>query len=339
MTGQGRLPVVFPPEIDERLSSWFARMATFYALTVPEFVAELGLSGRDAFDLEWRLSAGEGALIAARTGLSAETVQAMTFRDMVPAARMMVARKNRHHCPLCPSGVHRKSTALPWRFRCPIHGVELHDATGATLPNMLGAGRFTELETCVDAGAAVLDAWARGEGQGDLGLVEILAFLTARHRRASPPNISEQPRMSLGARREYHTFLTTPIVRQALALIVPEYDQVAPVLTKPVRPGLYGLGQGSLLQTFALTIGISRIAEDPATRAIQVLLASDADGQERLRGVLKAWPLSLRRRISARLWRAERDEREREIAEKATRRLQSHKYHRVQSHQYRYRIS
>jgi hypothetical protein len=55
-------------------------------------------------------------------------------------------------------------------------------------------------------------------------------------------------------------FLTTPIVRQALAVIVPEYDQVAPVLTKPVRPGLYGLGQGSLLQTFALTIGISRIA-------------------------------------------------------------------------------
>jgi hypothetical protein len=145
--------------------------------------------------------------------------------------------------------------------------------------------------------------------------------------------------MSLGARRDYHTFLTTPIVRQALAVIVPEYDQVAPVLTKSVRPGLYGLGQGSLLQTFALTIGISRIAEDSVTRAIEVLLASDADRQERLRDVLKAWPLSLRRRISARFWRAERDEREREIAEKATRRLQSHKLRYVQSHQCRYRIS
>lgn len=55
MTGQGRLPVVFPPEIDERLSSWFVRMAAFYALTVPEFVAELGVSGRTVFDLEWRL--------------------------------------------------------------------------------------------------------------------------------------------------------------------------------------------------------------------------------------------------------------------------------------------
>ena len=234
--GQGRLPVVFPPDADERLSSWFARMATFYALTVPEFVAELGLSGRDMFDLEWRLSEGEGALIAARTGLSAEAAQAMTFRDMVPVARMMIARKNRHHCPLCPSEVHRKSTALPWRFRCPIHGVELHDATGAPLSNMLGAVRFTELETRAAAGAAVLDAWARGEEQRALGPDEMLAFLTVRHRRASPPNVSEQPRMSLGARRDYHEFFTTPIIRQALTVVVPEYDQVAPVLAKPVRP-------------------------------------------------------------------------------------------------------
>ena len=339
MTRQGRLPVVFPPEIDERLSSWFLRMATFYALTVPEFVAELGLSGRDMYDLEWRLSAGEGALIAARTGLSAETAQAMTFRDMVPAARMMIARKNQHHCPLCPSDVHRKSTALPWRFRCPIHGVELHDATGATLSNMLGAVRFTELETRAATGAAVLDAWARGEEQRALGPDEMLAFLTARHRRASPPNVSEQPRMSLGARRDYYEFLTTPIIRQALTVIVPEYDRVALVLTKPVRAGLHSLAQGTLLQAFALTVGIGRIVEDPVNRAIDVLLASDVDGQGRVQDVLRSWPLSLRRQISARFWRAQRDEREREIAEKTTRRRQSHKLRAAQSHKYRYRIS
>ena len=339
MTGQGCLPVVFPPEIDERLSSWFARMATFYALTVPEFAAELGLSGRDVFDLEWRLSAGEGALIAARTGLSEVSLQAMTYSDYVPDARIMVARKNRHRCVKCQGDVQRKAIALPWTFRCPVHGVELCDATGSTVSNMLGADRLTKLESCTGAGVAVLDAWARGVGQAALGPVEMLAFLTARHRRPSPPNVSEQPRMSLEARRDYHTFLTTPIVRQALAVIVPEYDQAAPVLTKPMRPGLYGLGQGSLLQTFALTIGISRIAEDPVTRAIEVLIASDAGGQERLRDVLKTWPLSLRRRISARLWRAERDEKEREIAKKATRRLQSHNLRYVQSHQYRYKIS
>lgn len=61
MTGFGRLPVVYPPEVDERLSSWAARMAPFYAMTVSEFVAALGLQGQDVFDLEWRLSEGQGA--------------------------------------------------------------------------------------------------------------------------------------------------------------------------------------------------------------------------------------------------------------------------------------
>ncbi|WP_262975171.1 hypothetical protein [Shimia marina] len=314
-------------------------MATFYAMTVPEFLGELGLPQHDVFDLEWSLSSGEGAFIAARTGLSGVALQAMTYREIVPEARLMIARKNRHRCSKCPADIHRKAAALPWMSQCSIHGTDLHEVGGATLPDILGPARFDALQVHAKAGAAVLDSWARGAGQGDLGPVEILVFLTTRHRRASPPNVSEQPRMSLGARRGYHAFLTTPIIRQALAVIVPEYDQVAPVLTKPVRPGLYALAEGSLLQTFALTIGIGRIAEHPVARAIEVLLASDADGQERLRDVLKAWPLSLRRRISARLWRAERDERDRQIAEKATRRRQSHNPRRVQSHKYRYRIS
>ena len=59
MTGEGgRLPVVLPPDTDERLSSWLARLAVFYAMSVPEFLAKLGLKGRNVFDLEWRLSEG-----------------------------------------------------------------------------------------------------------------------------------------------------------------------------------------------------------------------------------------------------------------------------------------
>ena len=339
MTGCGRLPVVYAPEADERLSSWIARMASFYAMTVAEFVAELGLQGQDVFDLEWRLSEGEGALIAARTGLVLETVQAMTFREFGPQARMMIARKNRSPCSHCPEDLHRKAAALPWRFRCPVHGVELRDATGVTLSDRFGTDCFKKLEGHAEAGAAHFDAWARGAGQGDLEAPEVLQVLTARHRRASPPNVCEQPRMSLKDRRDYHDFLTTPIIRQALMVVVPEYDQVAPVLAKPVRPGLHALAQGSLLQCFALTVGIGRIVEEPVARAIDVLLASDLDGQERVREALRSWPLALRRRISARFWRVERDERARQTAEKAARQRQSHKYRTIQSHKYRYRIS
>lgn len=326
MTGKRRLPVVFPPEADERLSSWFARMAQFYAMTVPEFLADLGLSGRDVSDLEWQMLEGEAALIAARTGLSVEAIQAMTFQEFSPGARMMITRQNRHRCPHCPADIQRKSLALPWVFHCPVHGADLQDATGKTLLETLGDTRMAALATHARAGAVIFDAWARGAGQGILGAPEMLAVLTARHRRASPPSLAEQPRMSLQTRRDYHEFLTTPIIRQALTVIVPEYDQVAPVLAKPVRPGLYSLAQSSLLQGFALTVGIGRIAEDPVTRAIDTLLASDTDGQGRVKDVLRSWPLSLRRRISARLWRARRDERDRLIAKKPTRRRQSHEY-------------
>lgn len=339
MTGEHRLPVVFPPEADERLSSWLARMAIFYAMTGPEFLAELGLSGRDLFDLEWRMSEGEGALIAARSGFSVEALQAMTFGELIPDARMMIAPRSRHRCPHCPADVHRKSLALPWVFHCPVHGADLQDATGATLPEMLGETRIAALAPHAKAGSAVLDAWARGAGQGILDAPEMLGLLTARHRRASPPSLTEQPRMSLQTRRDYHKFLTMPIIRQALTVVVPEYDLVAPVMAKSVRPGLHSLAQGSLLQTFALTVGIGRIVEDPVNRAISVLLKSDADGQMRVREALRSWPLSLRKRISARLWRAQRDERERHIAEKAAKRRQSHEFRHVQSHKYRYRIS
>ena len=100
--------------------------------------------------------------------------------------------------------------------------------------------------------------------------------------------------MSLGARRDYHAFLTTPIIRQALTVVVPEYDRAAPVLTKPVRPGLHSLAQGSLMQAFALTVGIGRLVDDPVNRAIDVLLASDAEGQGRIQDALTSWSLCKR---------------------------------------------
>ena len=248
---------------------------------------------------------------------------------------MLLARRYGRRCPACASDIHLKTTTLPWVFHCPVHGLKLQAAAGGSLADTLGAEQMPRLEVPAKAGAALLAAWSSGAEQNGLGPVEMLALLTTRHRRASPPSVNEQPRMSLQTRRDYHEFLTTPIARQALTVVVPEYDEVVPVLAKPVRPGLYGLAQGSLLQDFALTVGIGRIVENPVALAIAELLASDTDGQGRVQEALRSWPLSLRRRISARLWRAQRDDRDRLIAEKATRRRQSHKYRYVQSHDYR----
>src|SRR5271163_259952 len=95
----------------------------------------------------------------------------------------------------------------------------------------------------------------------------VLAFATAPHRRPSPPQLHEQPRLSLEARRAHRGFLEFPIARQALLVVVPEYDRIAPPLAKPVRAGLHGLANGSLLQNFALAAAPARGARSLAGRA------------------------------------------------------------------------
>lgn len=298
----GVLPVVLKPASDERLTSWLGRLAWFYGMPIDAFLECCGLPRCDVNDLEWRLGGGEGALLAARTGMTVEALRAMTFEETAPHARMTVARGSRYVCPLCPGGILRKSTALPWNFWCPEHGVRLAARGGRNLEG-LQETQLTMLDLNARAGATRLGNWARGKDEGHPSVPQLLDFLTTRHRRSSPPSLNEQPRMSLLARRQNHDFLTHPIARQALLVIVPEYDRVAPVLAKPVRAGLFSLAQGSLLQNYALTVGVGRLSADPVGYAASVLLASEGEGEERLRETLRAWPLTLRRRIYARLQR------------------------------------
>ena len=80
----------------------------------------------------------------------------------------------------------------------------------------------------------------------------------------------------------------------------PEYDRVAPPLAKPVRPGLQALANGSLLQRYALAVGVGRMTLVPVESAAAALGAGDEEGGERLRAALGAWPAGLRRQVYAR---------------------------------------
>jgi len=83
------LPVAPRPETDERLSSWLARTAAIYRLPVGALLAHCGLVRADPFVLEKGLAAGEGALLAERTGVSPEAIEAMTFREIAAPAHGM----------------------------------------------------------------------------------------------------------------------------------------------------------------------------------------------------------------------------------------------------------
>jgi len=72
---------------------------------------------------------------------------------------------------------------------------------------------------------------------------------------------------------------------------------VAPPLSRAVPPGLAALARGSLLQTYALAVGVGRLSADPVLEAARLLVRCDDDGEPRVRRALRAWPERLRRRI------------------------------------------
>ena len=174
---------------------------------------------------------------------------------------------------------------------------------GSFLPESV----LKRLDPLARRGAARLTAWAEDRDPlGETGsptVPDLLQFLTASYRRASPPSLAEQPRLSLEARRANHAFLNRPIARQALLVVAPEYDRFAPILAKPVRPGLAALACGSLLQNYALAVGVARLTENPIEHAAAALAAADAEGETHLRRVLGSWPWVTRRRIDAQLRR------------------------------------
>jgi len=303
------LPVVPRPAADERLSSWLSRIAGIYGLSASGLLAQLGVAGVSALTLEQGVSAGQGAMLGARTGLDGRAIEAMTYADLAPHARSMIAPGARYSCPQCAvtPAIGRKDAALPWTFWCSAHGVRLRARDKRPMEAFLPESLLERLDPLARRGAARLAAWAQNrdpaEEAGLPTIPDLLQFLSARYRCASPPSLAEQPRLSLEARRANHGFLTQPIARQALLVVAPEYNRFAPVLAKPVRRGLSALACGSLLQNYALAVAVARLTEDPVEHAAATLAAADAEGGADLRWILRSWPLPTRRRIDARLRR------------------------------------
>lgn len=304
-----RLPVVPAPAADERLSSWLARLAALYGVTVGGLLEHFGIGERPSSsdfigDLEWRPGAGEAAAIAAATGQSLDALRAMTFAELRPRARGLVARRGRRICPACADNpaIKRKSEALPWVFWCPRHGARMRPLHGPALADRFCGEALARLDPFAQRGAARLGAWASEEEDGDASatpsLVSLLDFLTASYRRPSPPKLVEIPGATFRERR-FHEALSRLVPRQTLPVVVPEYDRAAPVFAKAVAPGLSALARGSLLQTYALAVGLGRLSDAPVAEAVKALAASDAEGEARLCGILRSWPAPLRRRIES----------------------------------------
>jgi len=135
------LPVVPRPQTGERLASWVNRLARLYAMPVEGFLECCGLGCCSVTDLEWRLGGGEGAWLASRTGMTVEALRTLTFAEIAPAARPVIAPRSRYVCPHCPVGLHLKPAALPWNFWCADHNARLRPRAGGRRPQGLLPGQ------------------------------------------------------------------------------------------------------------------------------------------------------------------------------------------------------
>ena len=275
-------------------------------MPLASFLECCSLNGADIVALEWRLGDAEATALATRTGMTVGALRIMTFQEIAPHARPMISRSSRHSCPICPPGLRRKTAAFPWSFWCVEHNIRLDARDGENLVMKLPETTLTSLDVNAHQGAIRLAAWAQGKDTAAPSVPQLLDFLTTRYRRPRSPPLESPLQQS-----------TPSWPRYAFLLVVPEYDRVAPVFDRPVRAGVSSLTRGSLLQKYALTVALGRIATDPVGHVASVLLASDYDGEEWLHQTLQTWPLELLNRIYAclhRLRAARRNATEREVS-------------------------
>src|SRR3954454_21064108 len=92
------LPTTPRPATDERLSSWLSRLAAEYLVSVEGMLTHLGLPGTSAKALEDMLPADAADRLPTATGLSRAALEGMSFRDLVPEARSLVAARRYRLC-------------------------------------------------------------------------------------------------------------------------------------------------------------------------------------------------------------------------------------------------
>ncbi len=254
-----QLPVRLRPFIDELLSSWLCRHASFYAVPplvmlqhcLPEVsslrVADLDLSAVQASRLANALSIEPGA------------VRAMTFATVNGPSRRLIGVKPLQSCVRCGPAFSDcrpilRSQLLGWRVTCPSCGELLNDPDGVEV-----ASPFLKYRQAALHGERLLEAEAERGKWTWASPVDIARLLLMRRVPKPPPDEGEFWRF------------------RVLGAIIPEFDDLVaakpaslptsgtPILPLYLRPALlagiaivYRAGPGLLAMLRGHTMGDNR---------------------------------------------------------------------------------
>lgn len=313
MAGEGRaaLPVVPPPVPDERLSSWLARVADHYLVTIRELQAHIGCT-LPLMDLERRPGGADLERIAQSTHLPVGRVAAMTFLDVTDRYLGLLRQDSCDACPACSPGFARspllKSSAFAFGFWCPWHRRLLFGSGGQGLSMLCD-------EAAAREGARLLEDWARGAtNDPTMPVGNAVSLLLSSRCPPTPPAPWELARLSPVERKRDAERLSRRCRRPILSLVVPAFDIAVPVCDQQVPTDMAGLVSAPRAVRYAVAIGLARLMKSPAAATARILAGCDPAARARVAAQIGRWPSALQRGLRMPLQGRPRVNRKRETA-------------------------
>ncbi len=290
--GRAALPVVPPPVLDERISSWLVRIADHYLVTVEELRAHVGWT-LPLMELERRPGGADLERIAQATHFPVVRIAAMTFLNATERYLNLQRQDRSDTCPACSPGLARspllKSSAFAFGFWCPWHRRLLFRAGGQGL-GMLGD------EPAAREGAKLLEDWARGATDDrSIPVGAAVSLLLSSRCRPTSPAPWEFARLSPVERKRDAERLSRRCRRPILSLVVPEFDIAVPVCDQPVPTDMAGLVNAPRAVRYAVAIGVARLMKSPAATIARILAGSDPAARARVATRIGRWPSALLR--------------------------------------------
>lgn len=299
------MPVVPPPALDERLSSWLSRTADLYLVSPGELCAHVGLASDALPGLDLEPGDGAIAVLSWATGFTSAKLVNLTYRDMPALARSLVNLESLDFCPTCATraGTRRaprlKTWALGYTLWCSEHGCRLN---GSDLSGVRALGG----EEIAKRGAGLLRAWAFGSDVARPSTAAVLGLLLTSYRAPAPPEPWELARALAAGFQARRDDLLRPRARIALSRIVPEYDGAVAFHERRLPEAARDLCLARTVEWRAVAIGVARVIRNPVDAALAILRGCDDRGRRRIEACLSHWPLEMRIVVADRFARAAR---------------------------------
>lgn len=185
-----KLPVVLPIHADELLSSWIERHSAYYAVPPMVMLRHAIPEMKSLRQADLRLTDGQAVRLASIFRVKSDDILKMTFNDISPASRQLIATRPVQRCPTCennsddPQPIFR-SQLLGWRITCPKCGSLFLQPTQDQKPSP-----FHHYINAAIQGERLLDKEA-SRGKRSWASPAGLARLLLMRRRPYPVNLPE----------------------------------------------------------------------------------------------------------------------------------------------------